>query len=93
MSTCCSKLGLVVRVPAGAIDKIEIERNLDEPHAGLYQSASEQATLTEFRAIRFAQGCGFVVQLKRFHEITAARQFQTLADGGVVIDACLFSLE
>src|SRR5581483_12227119 len=48
-------LALVVGVPAGAVEEVEIVRHFNEADAGLGQAAGEQAALAELAAIALAQ--------------------------------------
>ena len=41
----------VVDVPAGAVEEVQVVRDLDEPHARLDQPAGEQAALAELAAV------------------------------------------
>ena len=46
------ELALVVGVPAGAVEEVEVVRDLDEPDARLDQPAGQQAALAELAAVR-----------------------------------------
>ena len=46
---------VVVNVPAGAVEEVQIVRNLDEPNARFDQPPREQAPLAEFAAVSVAQ--------------------------------------
>ena len=46
---------VVVNVPAGAVEEVEVVRDLDEPHARLDQPPGEQAALAELAAVGVAQ--------------------------------------
>src|SRR5687767_11702111 len=59
----------VVGVPAGAVDEIQIVRNLDEAHARLNETAREEAALAKFSAVAFPERRGFLAQLEVAHEI------------------------
>src|SRR5437762_2414957 len=51
----------VMNIPAGAVQKIEIMRDFDEPDAGFDESAGEQASLAEFAAVGIAKAAWFLV--------------------------------
>jgi len=45
------ELALIVGVPAGAVEEVEVMSDLDEPAAGLDQAAGQQAALAELAAV------------------------------------------
>ena len=45
------ELPLEVRVPAGAVDEVEVVGNLDKANSGLRETTREQTALTELAAI------------------------------------------
>ena len=70
---------LVVDIPAGAVEEVQVVRHFDESHAALDQSAAQQAALAELAAVSVSQVGRFAVQLEDAIELRAA-QFQTLLD-------------
>lgn len=70
---------LIVRVPAGAVEEVQVVRDFDEAHALLDQSAAEQTTLPELAAVALAQCTGFFVELEDAIERRAA-ELQALLD-------------
>ena len=77
-------LPFVVRVPAGAVDKVEIERHFDESHATLNQTPRQQTTLSKLSTIALAQAAGLVGQLKCVHELPSAKR-KGFLDHGVIV--------
>src|SRR5262245_8129836 len=75
---------VVVYVPAGAVEEIEVVRDLDKSHARLDQSPREQASLAEFAAIRVAQAAWLLAQLKNPLELRS-REAERFADRCVVL--------
>ncbi len=75
---------VVVDVPTGAVDEIEVVGDFDEPHATLQQPPRQQATLAELTAIRIPQVGRFLVQVEDTGKLGTG-QFQALGDRRVVI--------
>src|SRR3954452_10066233 len=74
----------VVDVPAGAVEEIQVVRDLDDPDAPLDQPARQQAALAELAAVEEAEVGRFLVEVEAPGERRAA-QLQALVDGGVVV--------
>ena len=64
------KLTIVVGIPAGAIDEIEIEGHFQKSSATLNEFPRQQTSLAELAAVSVAKVCGFGFQIKRAHELT-----------------------
>jgi hypothetical protein len=62
------ELAGVVGVPTGAVDKIQIVRDLDEADAGLHQAAREEAALAKLAAVALARRGGLLAELEVPHE-------------------------
>ncbi len=62
------ELSFVVSVPAGSVDKIQVVRAFDKPHASFDQASGKQTTLAELATVASAQVGRFSVQFERFHE-------------------------
>lgn len=78
------QLAFVMGIPVGAIDDIQIVRDLDETDSGSQQASSQQAALAEFAAICLSQIACFRIQLKDLHELGTG-QTQRLGDRRVTI--------
>jgi hypothetical protein len=59
---------VVMHVPAGAVDEVEVVRDFDEAHAALDEATGEQAALAEFAAVGLARVGGFLLQVEVAHE-------------------------
>ena len=58
------QLTVIMSIPAGAIDEVQIEGHFHKFHTVLHQSPSQQATLPEFTAIGRSEIRGFLLQIK-----------------------------
>ena len=77
------ELALVVGVPAGAVEEVEVVRDLDEPDARLDQPPGQQAALAKLAAVSRAAGGRFAVELEARR--TRAGEPRGLAAGRHVI--------
>ena len=66
------ELALVVGVPAGAVEEVQVVRDLDEPDARLDQPPGQQAALAELAAVRRRGGRRLAVELEDPRERRAA---------------------
>ena len=73
----------VVRIPTGAVEEVQIERDLDEADAGLHQSAGQQAALAELAAVGLAQSRGLALQIEDVQKSRTGQLEALLADGGL----------
>ena len=62
-------LALVVGVPTGAVDEIEVVRDLDEPDPGLDEAAGKETTLPELPPVEIAQIRGLFLEIEMTHEV------------------------
>src|SRR3954451_10918222 len=60
---------IIVHVPTGAVEKIEIVRDLDKPDPRLRKSPREQAPLTELAAVGLTQAVRLTAELENPLEI------------------------
>src|SRR5690606_14989224 len=74
----------VVHVPAGAVEEVEVVRNLDEPHATLDQPPRQQAALAELAAVAVPQVGRLAIQVEAASEVRPA-QLKALLDRLVVV--------
>src|SRR4029453_10616968 len=81
----------VVHIPAGAVEEVQIVRNLDEPHARFHQPPREQAPLPELAAIRISQTARLLTELEDPLELRT-RQAERVADRRVVLRDKLVAL-
>ena len=77
---------LVMHVPAGAVDEVEVVRDFDEAHAALDEPSGEQAALPEFAAVGGAHGGRLLLEVEVAHEGRARQAEGFLLRGRVFLD-------
>ena len=75
---------VVVNVPAGAVEEVQVVRNFDEPHARLDQPPGEQAAAGRIRRRMRRAGCRLLVELENPLELRPGKA-ERFADRGVVL--------
>ena len=67
-------LAVIMSVPTGPVDEIQIVRDFDEPHATLDQPPRQKTPLAELAAVGFSELIRLGFQLEYIHELRSSTE-------------------